>query len=386
MGKQLSPKKLRIGISLFWGDSYNHIWSNGAGQNMYFLAQVLKAIATVEDVYFVYWGGVQHKDNVPKGLDIDSMGIELYEYTEIFDTTDIMIEGTLVINQEITTAFRNKGCKIISFRMGTDYLMDMEKFVYKLSGGRSFNGVQYDAVWMSPHLFNSNRDYVGIMTRSPVSVAPFLWSPFFLNKQIETYTNNDTYPGFGYKPGKRAKRITTLEPNISICKSAFTPILIIEETYRRDKSLIEHAYICNSFEKREDQVFKNFIGWTDILKDKILSVETRHITPYFLGRYTDIVVSHNWELGLNYVYLEALYGNYPLIHNSEFLKEGGVGFYYEGFNAREGASQLIHAIETYDKHLDFHKEKHQQYLAQFDPLHYRNIAEYKLLIEDVMNH
>lgn len=28
---------IRIGITFFWGRTYKNIWSNGAGQNMYFL-------------------------------------------------------------------------------------------------------------------------------------------------------------------------------------------------------------------------------------------------------------------------------------------------------------------------------------------------------------
>lgn len=47
---------IRIGITFFWGRTYKNIWSNGAGQNMYFLKEVLSQIDGVDDVYFVFWG------------------------------------------------------------------------------------------------------------------------------------------------------------------------------------------------------------------------------------------------------------------------------------------------------------------------------------------
>ena len=39
-----------------------------------------------------------------------------------------------------------------------------------------------------------------------------------------------------------------------------------------------------------------------------------------------IIVSHQQDNALNYLYLEALYLNLPLLHNSHFIKE--CGYYY----------------------------------------------------------
>ncbi|QQX88401.1 DUF2827 family protein [Cupriavidus necator] len=55
-------------------------------------------------------------------------------------------------------------------------------------------------------------------------------------------------------------------------------------------------------------------GW--IVQAGKASFEARYSTPYFLARFTDVVVTHQWENGLNYLYYEAAYGRYPLVHNS----------------------------------------------------------------------
>ena len=93
----------------------------------------------------------------------------------------------------------------------------------------------------------------------------------------------------------------------------------------------------------------NFIGWTDLVRNGILSVEGRYQMPDFLSRYVDVVVSHQWENGLNYAYNDALYGGYPFIHNSKFLPKG-VGYYYDQFDAKEGAKVLLDVIYHHDKH------------------------------------
>lgn len=95
---------LHIGITFFWGDSYKHIWSNGAGQNMYFLRETLMQIPEVEDVYFVFWGN--DLKTLPKELEVDAMGIEVYPYEDVVKTTDILIEGTLTLEPFYEKEFR----------------------------------------------------------------------------------------------------------------------------------------------------------------------------------------------------------------------------------------------------------------------------------------
>lgn len=157
-------KKINIGITFFWGDSYQHIWSNGAGQNMFFLKLCLEQIEFVNEVYFVYWGN--ELTSLPSQF--QGFNVKYYEYHEVLNKTDLLIEGTLALEPAIGRAFRAQGARIISYRMGNDFIMDMEKFVHAEQGGRAFNGTRYDAVWIAPHLMKTNKPYVEIITRAPV--------------------------------------------------------------------------------------------------------------------------------------------------------------------------------------------------------------------------
>ena len=346
---------------------------------MYFLKQCLEQIDGVESVYFVYWRN--DKSSISDNMRLDLMDVELYESDEVVEKTDILIEGTLTLEPEIEKKYRKHGAKIVSYRMGNDFVWDMEKMVHNLPNPRSFNGATYDAVWMIPQVIKTNRCYLEIITRAPVYEVPHLWSPIFLDEMAKTVKEPFT---FGYEPGqmdKNGARISVMEPNISISKNCMLPILIGEEAYRNHPELIKHVYLCNTFDKKDDKAIFNYIGYTTAVKDGIMSVETRHITPLFLAEYTDILLSFQWELALNYMYYEALHGNYPLVHNSPMLKEHHVGFYYDYFDAYDGERQLINAIKSCDADFDTHVKRNKELIEYLSPLNPENIRKHQILIE-----
>jgi hypothetical protein len=182
------------------------------------------------------------------------------------------------------------------------------------------------------------------MNRAPVKVLPHIWISLFFEKSIKELADNNI--NFGYKPNFiHKKRISNFEPNTSVVKTCYIPILICEHLYREDKNLIDHVYLCNTFDKKDRYSFHNFIGRTDLVKDNVMTVEARYLISDFLSRYTDVIIAHQWENALNYAYYEALYGGYPLIHNSKMLP---VGYYYDEFNAEQGAEILKSVIYNHD--------------------------------------
>lgn len=375
---------MNIGISLFWGNTYKHLFSNGAGQNMFFLRNCLAQIDGVDDVYFVYWDTKLEDmdDNIRKSI---PEGVKLYHYQEVLDSIDVVIEGTLAIDLARAEEFRSTGTKIVSYRMGNDFIMDMEAMVNKTEGGRAFTGVRYDAVWIIPHLMKTNAPYVEIVTGSPVYEVPHLWEPLFIEQVLQE--QGLSYESYAYQPkAERAKRVGIFEPNISVLKNCMTPLLICEDLYRHKADLLQHVYVCNSLQLRDVKTFKQFAGYMKIVADDVLTAESRFVTPLFMIQYVDVVLSHQWECALNYLYYEALYGNYPLVHNSSFLKDHHIGFYYDEFDAYEGSQALAEAIRTYDEDLDLHRQRHESYLASLSPYNPQNVERHKALLDILMAH
>ena len=104
--------------------------------------------------------------------------------------------------------------------------------------------------------------------------------------------------------------------------------------------------------------------------------------PYFLDKYTDIVIAHQMYNPLNYAYLDALYLKYPLVHNASLMKDGG--YYYDEFDADEGKKQLLYAINEHDKNLEEYEEKSKKVLDKYLPTNKKSIEIYDKLIDNLM--
>ena len=367
-------KKYNVGITFNLESQIRDIWSNGVSQNLVFLYQLFEALDIVENVTFVCWGpeGITTPD---KNFMLDNLNLKFSHINDIIEDLDLLIEGTLTIEPAQADILHKNNGKVICYKMGNDYIYDIEAVIHNKSATRIFNGTKFDANWIIPQNMNTNSAYFSIMHRCPSRQIPFIWSSIFCDKGIAELDRP-----FGYinnlDKSKKSRRISSFEPNISIFKNSFTDILIAEQAYRERPDLIEHVYMCNTYDKREHSTFHNFIGRTDLVKDGVMSVENRFRMTDFLSIYTDIVLSTQWENGLNYAYNEALYGGYPLVHNSTLLPKG-VGYYYDQFDAFDGAKKLIYAIENHDKNYDEYMQKANDYLDSLNPYNPVNLAIYE---------
>lgn len=369
-------KKYKIGITFNLEGNVTDIWANGANQNVIHLYHLFQHSELIDEVFLVSWGP-EKRTSPPEGFMLKEMNLKFAYIEDVIEQLDLLIEGTLIIEPHQVTRIHEHGGKVVSYKMGNDFIMDIENFLFDKKAGRVFNGTTFDAVWMIPQHENTCTSYFSIMYRCSSYVVPPIWSPVFCDqviKRIKEQHNLD----FGYKPNsdKKAKRIASFEANINVVKNSFTPILIAEQAYREQPNKIQHVYMCNTYDKKDNPTFFNFIGHTNLVKDGIMTVEGRYQMPDFLTRYVDIVLSHQWENGLNYAYNDALYGEYPFIHNSKLIPKG-VGYYYDQFDAFEGAKVLLDVIDNHDKHHEEYVKRANEYLDSQLPTNPVNIYMYE---------
>jgi hypothetical protein len=93
-----------------------------------------------------------------------------------------------------------------------------------------------------------------------------------------------------------------------------------------------------------------------------------------MSQHADAVVSHQWQNDQNYMYLDALYGGYPLVHNSSWMREAG--YYYPGFDAQEGARQLLLAAQKHDATLADYRARSQRLFDAVNPFSQANLDAY----------
>ncbi|MBF0750587.1 MULTISPECIES: DUF2827 family protein [unclassified Pasteurella] len=368
-------RKYKIGITFNLESKVTDIWANGANQNIIHLFHLFQHSTIIEDVVLVSWGP-EKRTEPPAGFMLDDLNLKFAYIEDVIDELDVLIEGTLTIEPHQRDRMHKHGGKVVTYKIGNDFIMDMEYFLFDKPAGRTFNGTTFDSVWLIPQHENTCRSYFSIMYSSPAYVVPAIWSPIFCDKVIERLKNQHQL-SFGYRPNQNiSKRIACFEANINVVKTSFTPILICEQAYRTSPEKIKHFYACNTYDKKDNPTFFNFIGRTRIVKDNVMTVESRYQMPDFLTRYVDVVLSHQWENGLNYAYNDALYGGYPFIHNSKLLPKG-VGYYYDQFDAFEGAKVLLDVIDNHDQHHEEYVKRAKEYLDSLLPTNPVNIYLYE---------
>jgi hypothetical protein len=368
------PAKLRVGVTIHLRENQS-IWENGIYQNCVFLVQLLNLSDLVGEAVLVNGG---EASAAAPGMPIAQAGVRILSQDEALATLDVVIEMSSQLPGEWIASFASRGGKVVWMRVGNDYVIDIERSMYGLPHASLCSGKPYDAVWTIPEYRHSCSDYFSITTRAPVSILPHLWTPEFFRKGIATLPEG---VGYGYQPGKPRWRVCCFEPNLSMVKTSVVPMLVCEEAYRLQPRFLEVLRVCNTVHLKENPALVRFARALDIVNHGVATFEGRFAVYDYMANHGDCILSHQWENGQNYLHYEALYGGYPLVHNSEFLRN--VGYYYPDFDTQEGGRALVRAFNAHDGHLESYREAAAGFLATLDISNPANIAAYTLALEDL---
>jgi 2-polyprenyl-3-methyl-5-hydroxy-6-metoxy-1,4-benzoquinol methylase len=341
-------RKFNVALTIgFQGEEKNFsMWVNGARQNILFLYLNLKRSKLIENIYIVNCGGGKIKDYTISS-EIKMEDFNIVEWDVVKDNIDLLIEIGMQVGDDKVKYLRDRGAKVVAYRVGNSYVLGMESTLYKRQKGPIFLETnKFDECWTNEQHMNTNKYFFEALYRCPVKVVPHVWHPILIDKTVEKFKDIE----FIYKNLNKNKRISIFEPNINVVKTSIYPMLICEKFYNRNPKYLEKIMITNTVHLNTDRQFVNFAHSLNITKNKIASFEARYMTPYILGKYTDIVISHQWENALNYLYYDVFYLKYPLVHNSQFLKE--YGYYYDGFNVEEGSKALEKAVFEHDNNIE----------------------------------
>jgi hypothetical protein len=243
------------------------------------------------------------------------------------------------------------------------------------------NHVQYDELWVLPHYGKNSAPMLQTLYRCPTKVVHYIWEPEFI-ELAATRLNTD----YQYQPQQKGnqilpRKIAICEPNLNPTKTFHIPLLICEEVYRNKPQYIDHVYAMNTWRLNSNPSLLHFVNRLDLFKDKACSFESRLDIVSTMTKTANVLVSHHWQNGMNNLYFDILYGGYPLIHNSEFMKD--YGYYYEDFNAQDGARQLVNVIENHDNNLEDYRKHHQNLFKKYSIDNEKNIKHYTDLLHGV---
>jgi hypothetical protein len=292
-----------------------------------------------------------------------------------------MIEMSAQLAREWVVAFRERGGKIVSMRVGNDYVIDIERMIFDKPHGLLITAAPYHEVWTLPQYENTCVPYFRSTFRTPVRVVPHLWSPMVLQREAARLPDGMS---FGYRPGRARWRAGIFEPNICMVKTSFVPLLCCEAAHRVNPNLLEHVWAYNTFRLKDEVDFSCFAHGLDVVKHGIASFEARFPFCRVVAENVDVVLSHHWENAQNYIYYESLYGGYPLIHNSHLI--GDCGYRYHDFDCEEGGRALQRAFEMHDLNLEEYRRTANVFLSSLDPENDLNIRVYSDAIASLYVH
>jgi len=364
-----------IGITLFVkADGELGLFENGLRQNVLFLYLLFKNAPNCAQVYLLNHGD-SDSPKIPEGLGIAPDAV--VRTHDVIEQLDYVIGAGAAIDRETAMALRQRGCRMICYKGGNGAVISIEAIAAKPQRPDAelyFDHDYYDAIWMTPQHIHTYRGWCETLYRCPVDEVQQIWAPLLIQTAEPHIRDN-----FGFKAAAGEPwRIGVLDPNITVMKTSHLPMLVCELAFRRRREAFKAFYITNAVQFGNEDHFKSFALSLEATKAGLMTVEQRFVSSHFLTNHCDAVVTHHWENGLNYLYYEVLWGGYPLIHNSEFLKD--YGYYYETFEAEEGALALLRATGEHAVNLDAYRARNAPLMRRLDPATPETIAEHERLM------
>ena len=367
---------LRVGVTIGLQHAAESLWVNGIKQNALFLAETLAHCPGVASVRLVNTTAVP----VTPALPWDLTRWHTVSFDEAKDDVDVLVELGGQVSAAQTQHLHARGARLVSYCCTTEYVLAMEAAIFgrRLWNGEPFVNLQYDAIWVIPQVADISSSYFSGLRRRPVTVVPFVWDPVFLEESAQAL------PAQGrYRPRPGPRRVAVLEPNIDVVKFCLYPAFIAECAYRRRPDAIALLQVTNAERLAvANRDFIELMNQLDIVRDGKAVFLGRHDTPSFLASSTDVVVSHQWDNPLNYLYLEACWQGYPLVHNASLCAD--LGYPYDGNDVDAGAAALLRAIDSHDADADAYRERQRRAIARFLPSHPPTVATYDALLARLM--
>lgn len=386
----MSKETINIGITLGIKSKEENMWINGIKMNAIFLLDMLMRSSKNYNAYIINTYPKLSVNEEDVKIPWDTNKYRIYDYNKVAAETDILIMLGTSLDKDSILAFKKSGNrkrkkKVIAYKCGNNYVIDMERAIFADEEKDKLNLAAWsygacDDVWMVPQQEYQNKHYYDLFEEVDSKVVPFVWSPMFLDESQEIYIRNEKT--IEYQPSEGKKRIVSFEPNMNVVKYAMIPALIVETLYRKTKKLIEYFVICSGMRIGVRTGFVTHVKQLEVFKDDILKVDGRYPLPGYLCNKTDIVISHQWENPLNYAYLDVLHFNYPLVHNADMVKDAG--YFYPDFNIKEGAKQLMYALEKHDDNMEDYNRKCDEVKSRYMADRNKGIVEiYDKLIENL---
>jgi hypothetical protein len=325
------------------------LFLNGLTQNILILYDMFESMGY--DSYLIQnqtQSGTEKKDFIrryrtitPKDIIQHPMPIAVL--VEIGMSLDSMTRGYL----------RSVGAKIVKLYLGNIINIDIETiqncptvfFHHHMVG-------EIDEIWTSPH-YKQHVDYAAILNQTDISngrVVPYVWDPCFLN-HYGTRDSMEWVPPASWE----SMDLVIMDPNISFQKCYFYSLLLAEAFSRAHPEWKGKIIVINGDRINIQARARNEILPTLSLhrENRIVLCGRKNIHTIMKENRSACFLTHQWNNDFNYMTMELLHCNYPLLHNSEGW--GMFGYAYSLNRWKEAIESLYRALRHHKENLPIYR-------------------------------
>lgn len=356
------------------------VFTNGCVQQAVFLKQLIVSLGFPCD----YIGVEESFQTFP----ITNEPIKIVTKNTKLSNYKLFIFVSLHLNpqndKDVIDNIKSHNIKCVNLVCGNLYILHHEEFVFNKHNILYAHDTHtiYDEYWVL-EMYPFMTDYITLLTGKPAYLLPYIWNDTIIKLHTKGLNISTDY----HEISRNKINILIYEPNMSIHKTSFIPLLIAESYQKKYGDNLNKVFVfCGNKVLKESN--HEFVQRLEIYKTQKLEAYDRMIMPNTIAlikennNYINVVVSHNIMNNLNFLHLEMLTIDVPIIHNCEPFKENQL--YYDDYSSSK-AMDLIEWVRT-----DFYLNSDYRTNAfniknKFHPHKYERQEIYKAHIERITN-
>tara|TARA_B100001093_G_scaffold519430_1_gene608433 strand:- start:324 stop:2051 length:1728 start_codon:yes stop_codon:yes gene_type:complete len=292
---------------------------------------------------------------------------------------DVIVSCGIRVQRDIMDTVRSRSpkAKFVRYNCGNQFIYHAEKILFDIDGFdiepcHDLNA-KPDQIWTIPPHESTNLDFFSYMDQNQrnVTVVPFVWDPMV----VEQFKKAHNYSDWSQT---ESRIVGIFEPNMNIVKNLIYP-LVACSMFLDDGNKIDsiHSYCTRHLSENESLINLVKMGHPCLLS-KIRALERWPLT-YALNKEVDLVLSWQMANALNYLYLDAAWLGWPVVHNAHLCKD--VGYYYPDNDMQEATRQMKKAFE---EHTSLHKDEQRLKLFRYTCKNERLKRDYQRMLDNLM--
>jgi hypothetical protein len=311
------------------------IFTNGLNQNIIILYRLFEIIGWKPTLLV---NGSMDMGKLPSKFR-DVRWITLEKYLQSPFEVRVLLEIGINMAEKVRNLFHMMGARVLKLYLGNSLNIDTEMSLFS----PQVEIIQHkpgdiDMLLTSPH-YADQLEYLrklnGLSCEN-AQIAPYVWDPMFIDCDATASS----------AASSQRRDILIFEPNISFQKCCVIPLLICEKYYMENPEFSGKVHVFNTDKYNEGtNFFRNLLDRLTLWKDEKIELHERHSVQDIMKQYPDaVILCHQTNNEYNYMYLEAFYKGFPLVHNAESWSNGG--WYYDGCDIEGGATVLGKALSS----------------------------------------